>query len=493
MRRLLFLLMVASWPTMARAEWREARTPHFLIYSQGNEKSLRQRAERLEALHYLMLRANGIEDDPHPYRVRVFVLASTTDVQRMMDTPKGIVAGFYRPLTEGPVAFIPEGSDSGLNPQIVLFHEYAHHFMLQNFPVAYPAWYIEGFAELVSTSSFEHPGKITYGKVADHRSYEFEGQVVDARDMLLKPSLPLSYGNSWLLTHYLTFAPDRRGQLRAFLAAFNTGASTADAAKAFGDLGKLNRDVSLYLSAANFGYVPVAIPPGIGKSITVRVLPLDEDAILPLVMEFTKRMDKERAAVFLEKVQTATSAFPDSAAALKLRAEVEIEQGAIAAALATTERLVALAPGDARAQYFRGAALIAQAKADSQAGGGTYEAQLAVARRAIIAANKIDPDDPLPLLAFYEIASLMPGPLTQNAIDALGRAQEIVAQDHGTRLTFANVLIARGDAARAARLLRPLAYDPHGGKSAAVALQMLATIDSANAAQAQAGDVAKSN
>lgn len=489
MRRMLLALMVALWPVVARAEWREARTPHFLIYSQGSEKSLRQRAERLESVHYLMLRANGIADDPHPYRVRVFVLGSTADVQRMMERPNSNVAGFYRPLTEGPVAFIPEGNDNGLNPQIVLFHEYAHHFMLQNFPVAYPAWYIEGFAELVSTSSFERAGMITYGKVADHRSYEFEGRVVNARDMLLKPPSAggVNYGDSWLLTHYLTFAPDRRGQLRAFLAAFNAGATTAEAAKAFGDLGKLSRDVSAYLAAANFSYVPVAIPPSIGENIAVRVLPRDEAAMLPLAMEFTKHMDAASAKVFLEKVQAAASAFPDSVAALKLRAEVELEHGATAAALATTERLVTLAPGDARAHYYRGAALLAQAKADTKAQANDQQAELAAARRAIVAANKIDADDPLPLLAFYEIATLMPGQLSQNAIDALGRAQEIVAQDSGTRLTFANILIARGDKVRAARLLRPLAYNAHGGDAAAAALKMLAALDPSGAAPTQAG------
>lgn len=483
MTRWLVAIMLALMPMAARAEWREATTPHFLIYSQGSEKSLRQRAERIEALNYLMLRANGIQDDPHPYRVRVYVVGSLADVHRMMDKPRDTVVGFYRPRTEGPVAFIPEGDGNGLAPQIVLFHEYAHHFMLQNFPVAYPPWYIEGFAELVSTASFERAGTITYGKVADHRSYEFEGRVVNARDMLLKPpaSEGLNYGDSWLLTHYLTFAPERRGQLRAFLSAFNGGASPTEAAKAFGDLGKLSRDVSSYLSAANFGYVPVPIPPSIGQSITVRILPPDEAAMLPLAMEFTKPMDKAAAQAFLAKVQAATGALPDSVAALKLRAEVEIDSDALDAALATTDRLVALAPNDARARYFRGAALLAKAKADIKAQGGDHEAQLVAARREIVAANKLDAEDPLPLLAFFEVSSMMPGPLPQAAIDALGRAQEIVAQDVRTRLTYASILIARGDKMRAARLLRPLAYSPHGGEAAAAALKMLASLEPAGA------------
>lgn len=484
MTRWLVAITLALMPMAARAEWREATTPHFLIYSQGSEKSLRQRAERIETLHYLMLRANGIEDDPHPYRVRVYVVGTTADVHRMMEKPRDDVVGFYRPRTEGPAAFIPESATGLIDPQVVLFHEYAHHFMLQNFPVAYPAWYIEGFAELVSTASFERPGQITYGKVADHRSYEFEGRVVNARDMLLKPptAVGLNYGDSWLLTHYLTFAPDRRGQLRAFLAAFNAGASVTDAAKVFGDLGKLSRDVSAYLTAANFGYVTVPIPASIGQNVTLRTLAPDEAAMLPLAMEFTKPMEKAAAQAFLAKVESAASALPDSVAALKLRAEVEIDSGAIDAALATSERLVALAPNDVRARYFRGAALLAKAKADMKAARAGAQDTLVAARHEIIAANKLDPLDPLPLLAFFEIASMMPGPLPQNAVDALGRAQEIVAQDFGTRMTYANVLIARGDKAGAARLLRPIAYSPHGGEAATAAQKLLAGIEQAPSA-----------
>lgn len=214
MRRVVMWLIL-FWPTLAMAEWREAKTPHFLIYSQGSEKSLHQRAERLEALHYLMQRATGVSEEPHPYRVRVYVVSDVGAVQRLLGEHDEGVVGFYRPRREGPVAFIPETENVGLNPQIVLFHEYAHHFMLQNFPVAYPPWYIEGFAEMVSTASFEQVGKITYGKVADHRAYEFDGRVVDAREMLIKPPVVttgtgLNYGDSWLLTHYLTFAPTRR-------------------------------------------------------------------------------------------------------------------------------------------------------------------------------------------------------------------------------------------------------------------------------------------
>ena len=60
----------------------------------------------------------------------------------------------------GAIAVVPRntGTDGVFTGQLVLFHEYAHHFMLQYAPAAYPAWYVEGFAEVVSTASFERKG-----------------------------------------------------------------------------------------------------------------------------------------------------------------------------------------------------------------------------------------------------------------------------------------------------------------------------------------------
>lgn len=46
--------------------------------------------------------------------------------------------------------------------------------MLQYSPAAYPPWFVEGFAEIASTASFERKDAITYGKPASHRQYELQ-------------------------------------------------------------------------------------------------------------------------------------------------------------------------------------------------------------------------------------------------------------------------------------------------------------------------------
>lgn len=466
----------------ASAEWREAKTKHFLIYSQDNEAKLHKFAERLEAVHALMLMATGKQDQENPYPVRVYVVADTQAVQSYMEHPNSNVAGFYRPLVTGPIAITPRdtgSNDASFSQQLVLFHEYAHHFMLQYFPSAYPAWYVEGWAELVSTASFEKPGYISYGKAADHRRYELDlnDNLITATRLITVRQKDLNseersrfYGASWLLTHFLTFDDKRRGQLTAYLAAFNTGASPADAAKVFGDPRTLDRDLDKYLAGGNFSYRQPQVPADVGRNITIRILAADESAMLPLEMEFTKPMKPDAAKAFAARVEAAAAQFPDGPEAQMLAAEVDLDAGLLDPAERAARRAVALAPGNARARYFLGAVELERAEKTD----GDKRTTLAAAGKAdVLAANRLDPDDPLPLIGFYRSFGAAGRAAPEAGRNALMAAVQIVPQDGNTRLMLVRDLLGRGDKPHAIILLKPLAYDVHGGGGSALALKML--------------------
>ncbi len=55
--------------------------------------------------------------------------------------------------------------------QQTLFHEYGHHFMKRYVTAAFPAWFVEGFAEYYSTVDFDKQGKALIGKPARRRAY----------------------------------------------------------------------------------------------------------------------------------------------------------------------------------------------------------------------------------------------------------------------------------------------------------------------------------
>ncbi|WP_260581818.1 hypothetical protein [Sphingopyxis sp. PET50] len=318
----------------ARAEWREVETAHFRIYSEGKEKDVVQYAERLEAVHYLMKIATGMKDDKPVNKVDVYYVYSVDELRRVLDAkPNSSVAGIYIPSIRGSAAIVPRNNDGGsLDPQAVLFHEYAHHFMLQYQPGAYPPWYVEGWAELISTASFERKGTITFGKAASHRQNELEylrwiplrsliGRSKEDRDVINR-DYGSYYGQSWLLAHYLTLADKRPGQLRAYLLAVLRGASDEEAWKAFGDVDELEREVRAYLRGRSFPYKAPPLPPEVMAIQSSRALRPGEAAIMDERIEaLHQRMDEKERADIIARAEAEAARFPDDAAVQLFLAE----------------------------------------------------------------------------------------------------------------------------------------------------------------------------
>ena len=117
------------------------------------------------------------------------------------------VAGLYKPDAAGPFMIAPrEDLAQTFTSDMILFHEYAHHFMLQNYSTVYPPWYVEGFAELLSTTRFERDGSIKVGAFAAHRAYELAPMPV--RTLLFtRPPEPARGGSGGLLCQCLVLHP----------------------------------------------------------------------------------------------------------------------------------------------------------------------------------------------------------------------------------------------------------------------------------------------
>src|SRR5688572_20571647 len=160
--RLIFVLAAlafASPVTPAAAEWKEATSRHFVVYSELPRKDLEQYVTRLEKFDGVVREIQGSKD-PEPNaatRLTVYMVKSASDVGRLIYMAEA--AGVYLPSAEGVIAVTPEhGSGQGewaLDASTIFFHEYAHHLMLQNLDVMYPKWLVEGYAEFLSTAQFE--------------------------------------------------------------------------------------------------------------------------------------------------------------------------------------------------------------------------------------------------------------------------------------------------------------------------------------------------
>lgn len=471
MLRLLLCFMLLSLGAFApaHAEWREVETAHFRIFGEANEKELVRYAERLEGVHYLMKIATGLRDDRQVVKVRVFYVADQDTLHRVMGAPAGSsIAGVYKPGIEGPVAIVPRetGGGSDFSSQVVLFHEYGHHFMLQYQAVAYPPWYVEGWAELVSTASFERKGAITFGKAANHRQWEIrETDWIPLEELMARPakgkksarSSENFYGQSWLLTHYLTLSDKRPGQLRAYLVALNSGKSDAEAFTAFGDMRQLEREFRAYGRAGNFAYKAPPLPPEVLKVERTRVLRPGEGAVVEKMLRQRFHLDDEERAKLIADVEALRPSFPGEVEIDLLLAALHEEAEDWTAMAAAAKRARASDPTSARAMAMFGVAELQRLDAARVTDPDAYARARAPLAEAVTAA----PDDPFVLANFYYSYGMAGERADEAARLMLVKASDLAPQDQGLRINAAQVLIARGDLRGALRRLLPVANGPH--------------------------------
>jgi cytochrome c-type biogenesis protein CcmH/NrfG len=474
------LLALLIFPAAARADWREAETAHFRIFSGGGEQQLVRFAERLEMLDALLRKLSRAPQGMHSSKVRVILLDREDQVRRAYSGTDPNVAGFYTVNMHGPLAVSPrrtDEQDSVWGPEIVLFHEYAHHFMLEYFPAGYPSWYVEGFAEIVSTAAPMAGEKMAFGKAASHRQYSLMlSRWIPVEQLLTSsraefPKDADFYGQSWVLAHYLTFSRERNGQIYRYLGALASGRPPLEAAREiFGDLGALNREVRNYLSAQSFPYSPIEVAKPPRDSISLRPLGTSEAALMEETAAFRDSLKEDRRAAYLADLRAKTARFPTDPYALQLLADAEYAAEDFPASRATVDRLLAIAPQNVHALTRKATILLREAE-DLQ--GAALDAKVNEARKLIVAANRRDADDPQTLIAFYESYRVSGERPPAVAVEGLKQAVGTVPQDFRPRMMLANQLANEGKYQEAIFYLGPIAYDPHSSEGQQAALAFI--------------------
>lgn len=486
----LAILLLAHAPTFAA--WREAKTKHFLIYSEQSPKSLRAFASELEQFDRGVRLLRGMEDPPlsDSGRLTIYVLPSQADVARMAKGAPSGVAGFYTSRASGSLAFVHSEKENRKTPdaltaKTVFFHEYQHHLMLQSSNLTLPLWVTEGSAEFFATARMEKDGSMTFGAPPQHRAYGlFQLAALTIEEMVGATNPRMSweereqtYARGWHLFHMLQFDKSRKGQLSLYSANIQKGMPALDAARAaFGDLKKLDRDLLAYRK-----FPGVSIPKAAfsESEVTIRELPPAEDAILPVVMQSEYGVDATLAPRVLEAARRVAARFPNDVAVLAALAEAEQDAGNNKEAVATADRALAAAPNHAKALTMKARALLAIAMADRA------KAEWAGLRTVIGKANRIDPDDPEPLVLFYRSYREQGIAATRNAVEGLLYAQQLVPRDRDLRMMAVRQMIAANKLAEAELLFGPMAYDPHiSGETRDAMLKVMAALKARNGKEA---------
>lgn len=479
-RGLLALLCGLAMAPAAQAEWLEAKSRHFTLYSDSSEKALRRQSEALERLDWGLRRFLNVPDEPDiaSRKVTVFMV-DDGDVRRLCRCTNA--AGFYFSRVSGSIAFgakggWTEGNDWG---RIVLFHEYAHHFLLGTYNIAFPAWYSEGFAEFASTMRITEESA-TIGHAAQHRAYGLlSGERLTARQML-DPATQLAgsqmnafYGRGWLMTHYFSFDRARNTQFLAYLSAINRGTPAITAAEeAFGDLKLLDRKLSSYLGQRRLLGLTMPLAGQPVPPVAIRRLTDGEADMIDLRMQSLRGVDNDNAAKLYAKAAPIAARYQDDPVVQGWMAEMAYDAGHDEAALAAADKAIARDSASVQALLYQGFVKLRQVRLaksiDAKAWAGV--------RASIVKANRVDPDDAEPLWWFWQTFKLQGIAPTPSAIKGLHRAQELAPQDNDVRFAAALARIEAGEIPAAQRLLRPLAFHPHAPANNA-ASRVLAALD----------------
>lgn len=513
MIRRLMALCMAMMPVAAHADWYEADTRHFAVFANDDPRHLQSYAEQLERFDKAMRVFRHVDDPPIApvSRVSVFVVKDAAEIERLSGPG---IRGFYRSPISGPVAFVPRnagsrtyvtgsriftgtsGGEYDLDADSVLRHEYTHHFMFDNYPtMALPFWFVEGYAEFHATAIFQPDGSISFGAMPSYRA----GMLIDynglsVKDMLTSDTRRLysddavdMYGRGWLLIHYLTFEPTRRGQLDAYLQALNAGKTPIEAAQVFGSLSVLQRDLQRHMAQPKYVDITVKAKSIVIDPVTLRKLTEGEAALMPVRIRNRAGVSSNQASAVLAMARKAAAPFPADAPAQTTLAEAAINARDYATALDAASRAIAAAPATAEKAYIvKGRAEMALATAAKQ----TDPAAWTAIRREFSRANHLENADPEPLMYHYlsfEAAGLPP---TANSKAGLYHALDLLPDATRVRLLTVFQHIADGEYKAAEAALAPIAYAPsHGEKATGYAADLLDALnggDKARIAAAQA-------
>lgn len=485
---LAFAIAAAAGP--AWADWRKAETKHFIVYGNTPERDLRAFAQRVERFDAFLRAYYPVETEYQTPKLEIYLAAGRRDMNNVYPGIGGGVAGFYSSNNGRIYAVVNTAVMTG---NVVLFHEYAHHFMFQMLSNAYPSWFVEGFAEYYATAEV-NPGRIQFGRHHPGRMSALNlgaNSWASMQDVLKWRYTPsgrypayLYYAQAWGMTHYFMSTPERTRMLGDYLAAVTRGEDSVEAMVAATGRSpeQLQDDVRRYLSGSINVWTPQLTLPEPQVTITPLSraeadmiwldIRLDNAAVVELPEEEdgqTRKSESQKAREARERAERRADLIRDAHAVaarhpgdrMAILTAARAHRLALdpAAALSTLEPLTGSGSTDADALRVAAAALMDQAGKEPDP-----DAALGLKRRASgLLARSMDaePLDFRTYLALNDVRRGLETYPTDNDLSTLQAAVSLAPQSFEARMRIGEALMARGAHAEAVGFLRPVSNSPH--------------------------------
>jgi len=487
-------LCLAGAPAHA-GEWTRLESEHFSVTTNRDGKMVREHLKQLERFRWLALQMMGADDKGLRAQAKfdIVLMSGRSSMKGLFPELDDMVAGQYRHCSEGAAAYAAYEVGQAAWNLMVLQHEYAHHLMFQYATTAYPAWYVEGFAEYMSTfdstddvASLGGMNQPRFRTLTRRRSGSWlplERVLRWGIGAAAEPDQEETeslYAQSWLLTHYMFSNSDRAKKLPAYFARIAAGEDpVASFEPATGiAIAELQRQLKRY---TDDGVPMVQLRGGDMPQSTIQAVAFSDaaDAYLPTVLPLKACVKTERGQALLGQLRAMTAKPSQADAALRLElARAEARFGDPAAAITLLDELVGADAQHAEALYLLGRAWGRQAQ--SLQGKEKAEAQ-EQARNHLFASYRLRKNH-APTLYHLALALAREG-ASPNAVNASRVARSLSPAVGEYALLESRLDLEVGDRERAARALAPLASDPHNPDVAARMRLAITAIQAGKSAQ----------
>lgn len=478
--------MLATAPQPAHADWLRAESERFIVYSDGGERALRDYVQRLEMFDRVMQFRSGVAITTEPPRkLPIYLVRNRSALLRVHPQSGENVVGTYFPTEEDIFAVAIRGDGNGISGDEVLMHEYAHHFMLGNFPGSYPAWFVEGFAEYYATADIDvRDREVVLGGYNQNRAYWIMAESWLPLDVLLtkRPGEVRSssqratyYPIAWLLTHWFYSTPERQQQLQTYLTAVAGGDDSLTAMQqATGmTLEQLRASLRRYTrERLSFTKISGQFPTA---EISVENLSPTADDLLLINQRLKVGVPDENRAALGQEVARLAARHGDDPLALLAAGHAGMHFGDKPAGEGALQRLLEIEPDHVEALQYLAQERLRQAREaddDNQA-----QALRIQAREYLARAYAAGQNDYRTLMLLSQMRQSQPGYPNQNDLLTLGLALDRAPQLAAVRFPYANALVQTGEKEEAVAILKPLANNPHGGSASTFASRLIAAIE----------------
>ena len=371
-------------------------------------------------------------------------------------------------------------SRARVETRLTLFHEYTHLLLARQRESRMPRWYNEGLAEYFSTLAVRD-GALVVGSVPFERLGWLAAsgpmpldRLFGEVDLTHPKEVGGFYSTAWALVHYRLGTPRGRGELSRFERELAQGVPL-DAARerAFGrSFDALAAELSTYIDYLRRGVsasvvldpsqIQIAEPPAPAPLAAFEVA--RELGLLALALTEESREEGEEGgllALSRALLETAVEGDPGNARVRAGLAYARVLSGDAESAAAGIDRALRDASGDAEVLWHAGQIALA---------GGALDEAEARFRGALA----LDPRFASAWLGLGR--ALDRAGDTDAALEALARARSL-AWSAALDLEIGRLHLAAGRNDEALAVLQPLARDPHGGRTAERAAELLREAD----------------